>query len=117
SIVLFLMEKESHELGLLFAYYLARNLGWKVYYLGQNVPHIDLLHVEEITSCNLFFTTVTIIRSNETIKALEQIADNLKTPLLVAGSQQILNAMESNKGIHVVSKPDDFSDFLESYRA
>ena len=42
KILLFLPEHEMHELGLLFNYYLAKQAGFKVYYLGQHVPYDDL---------------------------------------------------------------------------
>lgn len=45
--VLFLPENESHELGLLFYYYLVKKLGFRPYYLGQNVPYKDLQSVYE----------------------------------------------------------------------
>lgn len=48
KMVLYLPENELHELGLLFCHYIARNSGYKTYYLGQNVPHEDLLSVIEI---------------------------------------------------------------------
>ena len=42
SIMLFLPEKEMHEIGLLFYYYLAKKIGFKVFYLGQYVPSNDV---------------------------------------------------------------------------
>lgn len=47
KVVLFLPENELHELGLLFYYYLVKNLGFRPYYLGQNVPYQDLQSVYE----------------------------------------------------------------------
>jgi MerR family transcriptional regulator, light-induced transcriptional regulator len=38
AILLFLLEGEDHEIGLLLATYIAKDLGWRVCYLGQNVP-------------------------------------------------------------------------------
>lgn len=43
--LLFLPENEFHELGLLMAQYLLRNWGFKVYYLGQNVPLVDVVEI------------------------------------------------------------------------
>jgi len=45
KILLFLPEKESQELGLLFLYYLLKLRGVKVTYLGANVPLSDVAHV------------------------------------------------------------------------
>jgi DNA-binding transcriptional MerR regulator len=41
--LLFLPENEWHEIGLLFAYYLIREMGHDVLYLGQSVPYSDVL--------------------------------------------------------------------------
>lgn len=43
--VLYLPENELHELGLLFYSYIAKNLGIRIYYLGQTVPHSSLVSV------------------------------------------------------------------------
>lgn len=48
--VLFLNEEEDHEIGLLFAYYILRQYGKRVIYLGGRVPYTDLQNV--IISCN-----------------------------------------------------------------
>jgi DNA-binding transcriptional MerR regulator/methylmalonyl-CoA mutase cobalamin-binding subunit len=45
KVLLFLPEYEMHELGLLFNYYLVKQAGFKAYYLGQNVPHEDLVGI------------------------------------------------------------------------
>lgn len=45
KVLLFLPEHELHEIGLLFNYYLIKQAGFKVYYLGQNVPHRDLISI------------------------------------------------------------------------
>jgi len=45
SWMLFLNEKEDHEIGLLFSYYLIRQYGKKAVYLGQRVPYADLSDV------------------------------------------------------------------------
>ncbi len=36
---------EMHEIGLLFYHYLTRKAGNRTYYLGQSVPHSDLVQV------------------------------------------------------------------------
>lgn len=57
-IVLFLPEGEMHELGLLFNHYLARLLGYRTYYLGQNVPHEDLINVVKTHQPELLITSI-----------------------------------------------------------
>ena len=48
SLVLFLLEGEEHEIGLLLASFVAKEMGFKVYYLGQGIPIINIKKVIEI---------------------------------------------------------------------
>lgn len=62
--LLFLQEGEHHELGLLIANYILRNNGYKVYYLGQNVPSEDVLSIYKQIKPDVvltFFITYTSI--------------------------------------------------------
>lgn len=58
KVVLFLPEGEMHELGLLFDHYLARLLGFRTYYLGQNVPHEDLINIVETHKPQVLITSI-----------------------------------------------------------
>jgi hypothetical protein len=40
--MLFLPEREEHEIPLLFYQYLLRDKGWECFYLGQRVPFADI---------------------------------------------------------------------------
>jgi DNA-binding transcriptional MerR regulator len=71
-IVLFLPEGEMHELGLLFNHYLARLLGYRTYYLGQNVPHEDLVNVVKTHKPELLITSIIT-----PIKGIEQYFEKL----------------------------------------
>ena len=42
KVMLFLPEREEHELPLLFYQYLLRDKGWECFYLGQRVPFADI---------------------------------------------------------------------------
>lgn len=57
--VMFLPEGELHELGLLVAYYLAKQKGHKVIYLGQNVPLKDVLETMNYCKPTDLFTLIT----------------------------------------------------------
>lgn len=58
-ILLFLPEGEMHELGLLFYHFLVRKSGYRCYYLGQNVPHEDLISVYKVHQPEMMVTSVT----------------------------------------------------------
>jgi MerR family transcriptional regulator, light-induced transcriptional regulator len=55
SCLLFLPEKEYHELGLLFLYYLLKKQGLRIIYLGANVPMADVKSIVETMKPDLAF--------------------------------------------------------------
>ncbi len=59
KILLFLPEGELHELGLLFYNFLARKAGYRTYYLGQTVPHNDLISVVKKHDPQWLVTSIT----------------------------------------------------------
>ena len=86
KIIMFLAEGESHEIGLLLAHFIAKNLGWRVFYLGQNVPHDNVKTMAELVEPNYlltFFITTTPSLVEEKVFKLSSAA---KTPLLFSGS-------------------------------
>jgi hypothetical protein len=57
--LLFLPENEFHEIGLLFSYYVIRNAGKRVVYLGSNLPLDTLISAaKDINPSNLLFFLV-----------------------------------------------------------
>lgn len=56
TFLLFLPEREWHELGLLFYTYLIKKKGHKVIYLGQNVPFKDVTEVAIIRKADYLLT-------------------------------------------------------------
>src|ERR671913_1413953 len=58
-VVLFLPEGELHEIGLLFSHYVARKYGYRSYYLGQSVPHNDLIVIARQHQPQLLITCIT----------------------------------------------------------
>jgi DNA-binding transcriptional MerR regulator len=59
--LLFLPEGEHHELGLLFIYYLLKNRGIKVFYVGTNVPMKDLEYIVNLTQPDLLYCHLTSV--------------------------------------------------------
>ncbi|MEJ7766475.1 MAG: MerR family transcriptional regulator [Chitinophagaceae bacterium] len=64
SVLLFLPEGEHHELGLLYIYYLLKNRGVKVIYLGANVPLKDVEYVSRIKKPDYLYTHLTSVAGN-----------------------------------------------------
>ncbi|MGB3005293.1 MAG: MerR family transcriptional regulator [Chitinophagaceae bacterium] len=64
TVLLFLPEGEHHELGLLFMYYMMKNRGVNVIYLGANVPAKDVAFVAKIKKPEIIYTHLTATSSN-----------------------------------------------------
>ena len=58
-IALFLLDNEDHEIGLLLSSFIAKNLGWKVLYLGQRVPSEDTRSFVKKTNPDTILTMFT----------------------------------------------------------
>ena len=63
-ILLFLPEGEYHELGLLFVYYLLKSRGFRVYYLGVNVPLKDVEFIVNSKNIPIIYTHLTSVAHN-----------------------------------------------------
>jgi MerR family transcriptional regulator, light-induced transcriptional regulator len=88
KILLFLPEGEMHELGLLFYHFLIRKSGYRTYYLGQNVPHEDLISVYKVHQPDFMLTSITSTLTVPIEKYLEQLAiDFGQTKILASGYQ------------------------------
>ncbi|MET0463949.1 MAG: MerR family transcriptional regulator [Chitinophagaceae bacterium] len=76
--LLFLPEKEYHEMGLLFLYYLLKRQGLRVIYLGANVPIGDVASIADTMQPDLAF--VHLISSFQHAN-LEKLVNNIETKL------------------------------------
>jgi MerR family transcriptional regulator, light-induced transcriptional regulator len=86
--LLYLPENELHELGLLFCHYIARNAGFKTYYLGQNVPHEDLLSVIEIHKPDILVSYITSSPYGGVEAYISKLQQNLpKQKIMISGYQ------------------------------
>ncbi len=113
SIVMFLPENEFHETGLLLAYYIARELGWRVYYLGQNVPIKNIEPILKATNPKVMLTMFVTPMLNSVESTINNILTQGNVPLFFSGN--ILNiddVVKKEKVIHLFS-PDDFMNRLK----
>ena len=113
SIVMFLTEDENHELGLLLAYYLARELGWKVYYLGQNVPLEDLKLVADEFKPNALFTMFVTPITKSLLNQLKDLCSYSNVRLYFSGNPAGFDELIENNKIKYLSSPNEFIDFLK----
>ncbi|MFV0572015.1 MAG: MerR family transcriptional regulator [Xanthomarina gelatinilytica] len=106
-ILMFLTENEHHEIGLLLAYYMARDLGWKVYFLGQNVPTENIQQVIDIVKPNAMLSMF-ITPTQESVKTkLDAILEQTNVPYWVSGNPAVIEDVMEDDRIGFISKPDD----------
>ena len=112
SLVLFLLEGEEHEIGLLLASFVAKEMGWKVYYLGQGVPVVNIKKVIEIAEPNLMMTMFVTPKVNKVNKFIGEILEGNDVPFLISGSVENLNAVVDSERLLKISSPAEFQEHL-----
>ncbi len=117
SLVLFLLEGEEHEIGLLLASFMAKEMGWKVYYLGQGVPIVNIKKVIEIAEPNLMMTMFVTPKVNKVNKFIGSILEANDVPFVISGSAENLNAIIDSDRLLKVSSPDEFQGHLTRIKA
>lgn len=87
TIILFLPDQELHELGLIYAHYLAKHRGHKCLYLGQSLPVSELLAISDTVQPDMLVTILTGQMSESNLEALVEACTNgiPKASLLVSG--------------------------------
>lgn len=114
-LIMYLLDGEDHEIGLLLACYIARELGWKVYYLGQRVPHENIKEVIRITNADLMMTMLITPKTAKKTPDLSRLVSENGVPLIYSGSMPNIEAFENQKDIKFLSNPDAFIDYLNDW--
>lgn len=109
SIVLFLPDGENHELGLLLSYFVVRNLGWKVYYLGQNVPRENIEEVYKLIQPQAMMTMLMAPRK-DTQELINELLNSINnTPLFISGNPSFINEINNKNKIIVIEHPRELA--------
>lgn len=117
KIIFFLMEQETHEIGLLLGAYLAKDLGWKVYYLGQNVPSDDIAMTVELLEPDLLMTMFVAARDYKDDNILCRMIESRKIPLLYSGNLAYLPCKTPSIYHVPVRNPAELISFLQEFNA
>jgi len=94
-VIMFLPENEDHEIALLLANYISQDLGFKVYYLGQNVPIGNIMDVHEIANADVLFTMfITPMKKNVDLRFKKEFG-NMNLPVFISGNYLMDDAPEN----------------------
>jgi len=84
SFLLFLPEREHHELGLLLVYYLLKKRGAEVFYIGANVPLKDAQFVNDTKKPDFIYIHLTSISPGFNFeKFLKQTSEKISKPKII----------------------------------
>ncbi|MFN3916587.1 MAG: MerR family transcriptional regulator [Flavobacteriales bacterium] len=119
SFLLFLREGELHELGLLFFYYLIKKSGYKVIYLGQNVPTDDLFKVIQKHQPDFLLTSfIAAIEKSEFEKYLNNLLNGAKSAkLFISGAFAAQYQSVIPKTVTLLQSATQFNSYLADIRS
>ena len=112
SIVLFLLEGEEHEIGLLLASFMAKSMGWKIYYLGQAVPLVNIKKVIDIAEPRLIMSMFITPKTHKINNFIDAVLDGNPVPYIVSGSIENMEAITESDRVLKISSPDEFEAHL-----
>jgi len=112
SIVLFLLEGEEHEIGLLLASFMAKSMGWKIYYLGQAVPLVNIKKVIDIAEPRLIMSMFITPKTHKINNFIDAVLDGNPVPYIVSGSIENMEAIPESDRVLKISSPDEFEAHL-----
>ena len=112
KIVFFLLEDEHHELGILLASFIAAERGFKVYYLGQNVPGENIKEVLSIINADFMMSMFVVPKPDKTVKQIKKVLESTKIPFLISGNVQNFIPLMKSERVVYLQKPESLIDFL-----
>lgn len=112
--VFFLPENELHEIGLLFFHYLIKRKGYKTYYLGQNVPFIDLKKSVEKVNADILISTISYIGSEKQLTDFLAVLDETFSDkrILLSGKPMFDRKEALPECIELFKSPEELNSIL-----
>lgn len=111
--LLFLPENELHEIGLLFCHYLTKKSGYRSYYLGQSVPHQDLVSVVATHAPELLITCITSTPPVPVPDYLNLLAKDFPGKKILASGYQLKAVkQQKNESITVFTTASEFKSMI-----
>lgn len=113
--LMFLPEGEHHDIGLLFAYYLARKEGYGVCYLGGSVPDQDLKKIGRQYHYPYILTAFIdpILKADMGKRIDDYLAFFPRSRLILTGPQVEEAPHVENDRLHVIKSVEAFRDRLK----
>jgi len=115
TFLMYLPEKELHELGLLFYTYIIKKNGHHVIYLGQSVPYRDVVAVTSIRKVDYLFTYfVAALAADDVPPYLDRIAKDLPDKKMFITGIQLNNKIRTPSNVVYVENAERFKELLKT---
>jgi len=114
KIVLFLLEDEDHEIGLLLANYIAREMGWRVYYLGTKVPLENIEMVVEIVKPQLLLSLFILNRPKWVEAQIGLLTSKTDVPLAISGNYNNFSDIDIPSQVNFLKNPQEMITLLSN---
>jgi len=114
KIVLFLLEDEDHEIGLLLANYIAREMGWRVYYLGTKVPLENIEMVVDIAKPQLLLSLFILNRPKWVKSKIDLLTSKTKVQLAVSGNYNNFLEVDVPSQVNYLANPKEMITLLSN---
>lgn len=115
AVVLFLLEGEDHEIGLLLANFIAKDMGWRTYYLGQDVPFANIEKVVDLIEPQMLMSLFMTPKPHKMNNFINAIKGDNSVPFVISGNRDNLSVLEEVEGLIKISSPNDFVEQLEIF--
>jgi methanogenic corrinoid protein MtbC1 len=113
AIVLFLLEGEEHEIGLLLANFIAKERGWRTYYLGQGVPLVNIQKVVDLVEPQMLMSMFVIPKPQKINSFIDAVIGDAYVPFVVSGNPENLSELEDRDFLIKISSPAAFAEQLD----
>lgn len=114
SFILYLPEKELHELGLLFIAYILKKRGQKVIYLGSMLPLDSLKVIEKLKPAEYLVTSIVAsMKTPELNEYISELGKAFPNKNIIITGKQTDNILKAPKNINLVPTITDFIKVAE----
>jgi len=118
TFLLYLPERETQELNLLFMHYLLKARRFKVVYLGKNVSLLDLQDAYGICKPNYIFTMITETYSKRPVQNYVNELSNQfpETKILLSGYQVVAQNVPSTDSVSIFPNLTELVNFVDEIK-
>ena len=112
--LLYLPDNELHEIGLLFASYIIKSRGYRVFYFGQTLPYQEFQEACGYIKPDYTFTVITSMSQMDAKNLVEKKAHQFPEITHIVTGYQVPTAVVGLKNVFLSTTVTEFIDFLQS---